>query len=61
MKPLDSTTMQRIMKEVTLDLKPPEQESPEESAFRKQVTKEIKDIKERGLIVDFTPEMPFVD
>lgn len=58
---LDSFAMQRIIKEVTLGMKPSKDETPEEKAFRLQVTPEIEEAKEKGAIIDFTPEIPFID
>ena len=64
---LDADVMQRIIKEVTLDLPPRRPEGDEEAAFRKAVERDIvearKEAREFGvtLVIDFTPEIPDLD
>ncbi len=59
--PLVSTTIIRITREVATNVKPTVEDTPEEAEFRAEVTKDIKQIRKDGMIVDIPFEFPELD
>ncbi len=55
---LETEIMDRILTEVTLDMKPARPDTPEEQIFREKLTIEVAEIKARGNIVDGPMELP---
>lgn len=56
-----ASTMERVMLDLYLGL--PEamskvRSAPGASEFRRRIAKEIRDAKEAGMVLDFTPEFP---
>ena len=54
---LDGETRDRILIEVCLGAPAPEHESAEAREFRRITTKQVQDLRDRGIGVDIPPEI----
>jgi hypothetical protein len=55
--PLGTDTMMRIAVELQTGKAPPRPDTPEEAEARRTLTREIREIEEKGGIVDLPPEI----
>jgi len=58
---IESDVVQRITREVTLDIRPSKSDSEEEAKFRSKLEKEIMQMKKDGMVIDIPTEWPEVE
>jgi hypothetical protein len=55
---MNTDRMTQILRDVTLGVPAPENESEEDARVRARLTKQVRQIASRGHIVDIPPETP---